>query len=99
MAPDGPDRGPAYEALPGFFADPDRYLKGSGEEGMNNNELFESRWEQIRSQSKLWWSLFSEETWIKWRKPRSSDKYGGHAQGQSTAYTRETPGRRSPGAL
>ena len=28
---------------------------------MNHNELFESKWEQVRTQSRHWWSLFSEE--------------------------------------
>jgi len=26
-----------------------------------NKDIFESKWEQIRAQSKVWWSLFSDD--------------------------------------
>ncbi|HMD82866.1 MAG TPA: hypothetical protein VKE92_16225 [Anaerolineales bacterium] len=26
-----------------------------------NNDVFENKWEQIRAQSKAWWSLFSDD--------------------------------------
>lgn len=41
-----------------------------------NNEVFENKWEQIRAQSKAWWSLFSEEDLNKVEKaPIKRDKY------------------------
>ena len=26
-----------------------------------NKDIFESKWEQIRAQSKVWWSLFTDD--------------------------------------
>ncbi len=41
-----------------------------------NNEVFENKWEQIRAQSKAWWSLFSEGDLDKIEKaPIKRDKY------------------------
>jgi hypothetical protein len=41
-----------------------------------NNEVFENKWEQIRAQSKAWWSLFSEDDLNKIEKaPSKRDKY------------------------
>ena len=43
---------------------------------MNNKELFESKWEQIRQESSQWWSLFSEDDLNKVEKaPVKRDKY------------------------
>lgn len=40
------------------------------------NDLFEKKWEQIRAQSKIWWSLFTEEDLNKVEKaPIKGDKY------------------------
>jgi len=56
---------------------------------MNNNEIFESRWEQIRSQSRLWWSLFSDDDLDKVEKaPVKRDKYVTMLQ-VKYGYTRE----------
>ncbi len=41
-----------------------------------NNEAFENKWGQIRAQSKVWWSLFSEDDLNKVEKaPIKRDKY------------------------
>src|ERR1041385_3816228 len=41
-----------------------------------NKEVFENKWEQIRAQSKVWWSLFSEDDLNKVEKAAiKSDKY------------------------
>ena len=41
-----------------------------------NKDIFESKWEQIRAQSKVWWSLFTEEDLKKVEKaPVKLDKY------------------------
>ena len=41
-----------------------------------NKDVFESKWEQIRAQSKAWWSLFSEDDLNKIEKaPSKRDKY------------------------
>ena len=43
---------------------------------VNNNEVFENKWGQIRAQSKVWWSLFSEGDLDKVEKaPIKRDKY------------------------
>jgi hypothetical protein len=43
---------------------------------MNQNELFESKWEQIRQKTNQWWSLFSEDDLKKVEKePVKRDKY------------------------
>lgn len=40
------------------------------------NEIFETKWEQIRAQSTVWWSLFSEDDLNKVAKaPIKRDKY------------------------
>jgi hypothetical protein len=40
------------------------------------NDLFEKKWEQIRAQSKVWWSLFTDEDLNKVEKaPIKGDKY------------------------
>ncbi len=41
-----------------------------------NNDVFENKWEQIRVQSKVWWSLFDESDLNKVEKaPIKRDKY------------------------
>ena len=41
-----------------------------------NKDLFENKWEQIRAQSKAWWSLFSDDDLIKVEKATiKRDKY------------------------
>jgi hypothetical protein len=41
-----------------------------------NKDLFENKWEQIRAQSKVWWSLFSDDDLIKVEKATiKRDKY------------------------
>ncbi len=41
-----------------------------------NEDVFENKWEQIRAQSKVWWSLFSEDDLNKVAKaPIKSNKY------------------------
>jgi len=41
-----------------------------------NKDVFENKWEQIRAQSKAWWSLFSEDDLNKIEKAESKrDKY------------------------
>lgn len=41
-----------------------------------NKDIFENKWEQIRAQSKVWWSLFTEEDLQKVEKaPIKRDKY------------------------
>jgi hypothetical protein len=41
-----------------------------------NNEVFENKWKEIRAQSKVWWSLFSEEDLNKIETvPIKRDKY------------------------
>ena len=41
-----------------------------------NKDIFEDRWELIRAQSKVWWSLFTEEDLKKVEKaPIKLDKY------------------------
>jgi hypothetical protein len=41
-----------------------------------NKDIFENKWEQIRAQSKVWWSLFTEEDLKKVEKaPIRLDKY------------------------
>jgi len=41
-----------------------------------NKEIFEDRWGQIRAQTKIWWSLFTEEDLTKVEKaPIKLDKY------------------------
>ena len=41
-----------------------------------NNEIFEKKWQEIRAQSKMWWSLFSEDDLNKVEKaPIKRDKY------------------------
>jgi hypothetical protein len=41
-----------------------------------NKDVFEGKWEQIRAQSKTWWSLFSEDDLVKVDKaPVKRDKY------------------------
>ena len=41
-----------------------------------NKDVFESKWEQIRAQSKAWWSLFSDDDLNKVEKaPVKRDKY------------------------
>jgi hypothetical protein len=41
-----------------------------------SKDVFESKWEQIRSQSKAWWGLFSEDDLNKVaRAPIKRDKY------------------------
>ena len=41
-----------------------------------NKDVFESKWEQIRAQSKAWWSLFSDDDLNKVEKaPIKRDKY------------------------
>ena len=43
---------------------------------MNVNKIFEEKWEQIRAQTKDWWSLFTEDDLKKVEKaPIKSDKY------------------------
>ena len=40
------------------------------------NDVFETKWEQIRAQSNMWWSLFSEDDLNKVAKsPIKRDKY------------------------
>ncbi|HEX2995534.1 MAG TPA: hypothetical protein VHP14_11960 [Anaerolineales bacterium] len=41
-----------------------------------NNDVFENKWEQIRAQSKVWWSLFTDVDLEKVEKaPVKRDKY------------------------
>jgi len=41
-----------------------------------NKDIFESKWEQIRTQTPTWWSLFTEEDLKKVEKaPIKLDKY------------------------
>jgi hypothetical protein len=41
-----------------------------------NNDVFEDKWEQIRAQSKVWWSLFSDDDLNKVEKAAiKHDKY------------------------
>ena len=41
-----------------------------------NKDVFENKWEQIRAQSKVWWSLFTDEDLNKVEKaPIKADKY------------------------
>ena len=41
-----------------------------------NKDVFENKWEQIRAQSNVWWSLFSEDDLNKVAKaPIKRDKY------------------------
>ena len=41
-----------------------------------NKDVFENKWDQIRAQSQVWWSLFSEEDLKKVEKaPIKRDKY------------------------
>jgi len=41
-----------------------------------NKDIFENKWEQIRAQTKVWWSLFTEEDLKKVEKaPIKRDKY------------------------
>ena len=41
-----------------------------------NKDVFENKWEEIRAQSKVWWSLFTEEDLKKVEKsPIKLDKY------------------------
>jgi hypothetical protein len=41
-----------------------------------NKDVFEEKWEQIRAQSRTWWSLFSEDDLVKVDKaPVKRDKY------------------------
>ena len=41
-----------------------------------NNDVFENNWEQIRAQSKAWWSLFTDADLDKVEKaPSKRDKY------------------------
>ena len=41
-----------------------------------NNDVFENKWEQIRAQSKKWWSLFSDDDLNKVANaPIKRDKY------------------------
>jgi hypothetical protein len=41
-----------------------------------NKDVFENKWEQIRAQSKVWWSLFSDDDLKKVEKaPIKRDKY------------------------
>lgn len=41
-----------------------------------NKDVFENKWEQIRAQSKAWWSLFSDDDLNKVEKATfKSDKY------------------------
>lgn len=41
-----------------------------------NNDVFENKWEQIRAQSKAWWSLFTDADLEKVEKaPVKRDKY------------------------
>jgi len=41
-----------------------------------NKDIFEANWEQIRAQSKVWWSLFSDDDLNKVEKaPVKFDKY------------------------
>jgi hypothetical protein len=41
-----------------------------------NKDVFESKWEQIHAQTKVWWSLFSEDDLTKVEKaPIKFDKY------------------------
>ena len=41
-----------------------------------NKDIFESKWEKIRVQSKVWWSLFTEEDLKKVEKaPIKLDKF------------------------
>ena len=41
-----------------------------------NKDIFESKWDKIRAQSKVWWSLFTEEDLKKVEKaPIKLDKF------------------------
>jgi len=41
-----------------------------------NKDIFEAKWEQIRSQTKVWWSLLTEDDLDKVEKaPNKFDKY------------------------
>jgi hypothetical protein len=41
-----------------------------------NKEIFEDKWEQIRAQTQVWWSLFNEDDLKKVEKaPIKLDKY------------------------
>ena len=41
-----------------------------------NKDIFENKWDQIRAQSKVWWSLFSDDDLNKVEKaPIKFDKY------------------------
>jgi hypothetical protein len=55
---------------------PESLLQKKERYAVNHNELFESRWEQVRTQSRQWWSLFSEEDLDKVENaPIKRDKY------------------------
>ena len=41
-----------------------------------NKDIFENKWEQIRTQTKVWWSLFTDDDLSKVEKaPIKFDKY------------------------
>ena len=66
-----------------------------------NKDIFENKWEQIRAQTRLWWSLFSEEDLNKVEKaPVKLDKYATMLRmkyGYSHANAREEITRRVAG--
>ena len=37
-----------------------------------NKDVFEDKWEQIRPQTQVWWSLFTEDILRRWKRHRSS---------------------------
>ena len=66
-----------------------------------NKNVFEDKWEQIRAQSTVWWSLFSEDDLKKVEKaPIKLDKYATMLRmkyGYSHAHAREEITRRVAG--
>ena len=63
-----------------------------------NKDIFESNWEKIRAQSKVWWSLFTDDDLNKVEKaPIKFDKYVTMLQvkyGYTRVYARQEINRR-----
>ena len=66
-----------------------------------NKDIFEEKWKQIRAQSKLWWSLFTDDDLNKVEKaPIKFNKYVMVLQvkyGYTRAHAREVINRRVAG--
>ena len=64
-----------------------------------NKDIFEGKWEQIRAQTKVWWSLFTEEDLKKVEKaPIKLDKYAMMLRMNMVTPT-NAPGRKSTNEL